>query len=182
MNDIVPNIITAGVSFRACTTQPAFGEGWALFLYLRGPASIDIEATRSASTYEFTADPATTAEWAPGAYAYTIRATDGVEVVEVQSGRVKIAADIAAAGEGFDDRSHARKTLEAIEAVIEKRASMDQERYRINNRELYRTPIAELLRLRNTYRAEVQREDAKASGRRGWRQVRVVMGPTGRRR
>ena len=182
MNDIVPNIITAGVTFRACTTQPSFGDGWALFLYLRGPASIDIEASRTAATYTFDADPATTAGWAPGAYAWTIRATDGVDVVEVQSGRVKIAADIAAAGEGFDDRSHARKTLEAIEAVIEKRASMDQERYRINNRELYRTPIAELLRLRNTYRAEVRREDAKASGRRGWRQVKVVMAPMGSRR
>ena len=182
MNDIVPNIIMAGVTFRACTTQPSFGDGWALFLYLRGPASIDIEASRSAATYTFDADAAATAGWSPGAYAWTIRATDGVDVVEVQSGRVTIAPDIATAGEGFDNRSHARKALEAIEAVIEKRASMDQERYRINNRELYRTPIAELLRLRNTYRAEVRREDAKASGRRGWRQVKVVMAPMGSRR
>lgn len=176
MTDIVPKTIAAGVSFRACTTQPAFGDGWALFLYLRGPASIDVEATRSASTYTFAADPATTAAWAPGAYAYTIRATDGVDVVEVEAGRVTIAPDIAAAGAGFDNRSHARKVLEAIEAVIEKRATLDQERYRINNRELYRTPVAELLKLRAYYAGLVQKEDAKASGRRGWRQVKVVMG------
>lgn len=182
MNDIVPNIITAGVSFRACTTQPSFGDAWTLFLYLRGPASIDVEAARSAATYTFEADPATTAGWAPGAYAYTIRATDGVDVVEVQSGRVTIAPDIAAAGSGFDNRSHARKSLDAIEAVLEKRATMDQERYRINNRELYRTSISELLKLRDYYVSLVKREDAKTSGRRGWRQVKVVMAPMGTRR
>ena len=48
--------------------------------------------------------------------------------------------------------------------MIEKRASLDQERYRINNRELYRTPIADLLKLRDLYRAEVRREQAAARG------------------
>jgi hypothetical protein len=52
-----------------------------------------------------------------------------------------------------------------LEAVIEGRASLDQERYRINNRELYRTPMETLIKLRNQYRAEVSRERAKASGK-----------------
>lgn len=181
MREIVPKTITAGVDFRASTTQPAFGEGWTLLLYLRGIGSIDLTATRSAATHTFEAPAADTAAWAPGVYAYTIRATDGFDVVEVESGRVTITPDIAAAGDGFDNRSHARRALEAIEAVLEKRATLDQERYRINNRELYRTPIRDLLKLRDYYLAEVKREDAKASGRRGWRQVRVVMGPMGNR-
>ena len=48
--------------------------------------------------------------------------------------------------------------LDAIEAVIENRATLDQERYRINDRELWRTPVTELIKLRQRYRAEVQAE------------------------
>lgn len=40
--------------------------------------------------------------------------------------------------ENTDLRNYAQKTLTALEAVIEGRASLDQERYCINNRELYR--------------------------------------------
>lgn len=64
-----------------------------------------------------------------------------------------------------DTRSHAKKTLEALEAVIEGRATLDQERYRLNNRELFRTPLDTLIKLRNQYRAEVSREIAKTSGK-----------------
>jgi hypothetical protein len=49
-------------------------------------------------------------------------------------------------------------------AVIEGRATRDQERYRINNRELQRTPISDLIRLRDRYREEARRERAAAKG------------------
>ena len=76
-----------------------------------------------------------------------------------------VKADLAAISTSQDLRSHARKTLDAIEATIEGRASLDQERYRINNRELYRTPLETLKKLRDQYRAEVSREEAKLSGK-----------------
>ncbi|BBF76065.1 hypothetical protein URS_0009 [Acinetobacter ursingii] len=84
---------------------------------------------------------------------------------EIDAGVVEIKTDLATITENTDLRSHARKTLDAIEAVIEKRATIDQERYRINNRELYRTPFETLVKLRSLYRAEVSREQAKASGK-----------------
>ena len=87
------------------------------------------------------------------------------EVDELEAGAVEIKADLAAISTSQDLRSHARKTLDAIEATIEGRASLDQERYRINNRELYRTPLETLKKLRDQYRAEVSREEAKLSGK-----------------
>lgn len=84
--------------------------------------------------------------------------------MEVGSGQITIMPDLAAAEAGYTAKTHAQRTLEAIEAVIEKRASMDQERYRINNRELYRTPIADLLKLRDLYRLEVAREQQAQRG------------------
>jgi len=48
--------------------------------------------------------------------------------------------------------------LESIEAVLESRASIDQESYSINNRSLARTPIPDLVVLRDKYRGEYVRE------------------------
>jgi len=52
--------------------------------------------------------------------------------------------------------------LDAIEAVIENRATLDQESYQIGGRSLKRMPIADLMRLRQLYRAEVAGEEAAA--------------------
>jgi hypothetical protein len=76
------------------------------------------------------------------------------------SGGVEILANPATVAAGYDNRGHARKVLDAIEAVLEQRASVDQQSYSINGRHLARTPIAELLRLRSVYRAQVAGEDA----------------------
>lgn len=96
--------------------------------------------------------------------------------MEAGNGQITILPDLASAGDGFNGKTHAQRTLEAIEAVIEKRATMDQERYRINNRELYRTPIADLLKLRDLYRLEVAREKQAQCGKNPFgRKVRVSL-------
>jgi len=72
--------------------------------------------------------------------------------------------------------THARRVLTAIEAVIEGRASKDQEEYTIGTRSLKRTPIKDLLVLRDAYKAEVAHEDAQyrlAQGLPNPRKVRV---------
>lgn len=66
-----------------------------------------------------------------------------------------------------DLRGHAARTLAAIDALLEGRATKDQQSYKIGERELSRIPIPELLSLRDYYRAEAKREadaDALASG------------------
>lgn len=143
---------------------------------LRGPSVVDITATVDGDYFVFTAPATETEQWTPGDYWYSVRATSGADVKELEGGQVTVMADIANAGEGYDGSTHAERTLAAIEAVIEKRASMDQERYRINNRELYRTPIADLIKLRDLYRAEVNRERARQCGINPFgRKVRVVL-------
>jgi hypothetical protein len=74
----------------------------------------------------------------------------------------------------LDTRSHARKVLAAIEAVIERRATKDQEEYTIDGRSLKRTPVAHLLVLRYRYKREVEQEeqaDRLAKGRGTGRKV-----------
>lgn len=163
---ILPDKIGAGLTLNSLVTLTAYpAPDWALTVALRGPASINLSATAEGSQHRIAASAGVTATWAPGAYWYTVRATNGDDVVEVEQGQLTITPDLANAPGGFDGRSHAQKCLAAIEAVLEKRATLDQERYRINNRELHRTPVAELMKLRDLYRAEVRRELAAARGK-----------------
>ena len=62
---------------------------------------------------------------------------------------------------GYDSRTHAQKTLDAIKAVIEKRASLDQQEYSIHGRQLKRMTIDELLKFRVVYEREVANEIVK---------------------
>lgn len=162
----IPGKIGAGLTFDALLTLTAFpAPEWSVTLHLRGPEAINLAATADGSQHRLHADAATTADWSAGEYWFTLRATRGAEVSEVEQGQLTIAPDVAALTEPYDGRSQAQIALEAIDAVLAKRATLDQERYRINNRELYRTPIADLLKLRSYYAEQVKREKAAACGR-----------------
>jgi hypothetical protein len=172
-----PKTIQAGLSLRAeieAIDYPA--PTWSVSAHLRGPASIDIAATGEVELHSFAVTGAETAAYAPGLYMVSVRATDGVDVFELESGQVEILADVASLDAGHDPRVHAEKVLDAIEAVLEGRASKDQQSYTINGRTLVRTSIAELLQLRKTYQDEVAKLKSGGRSRRILRrQVKVVM-------
>lgn len=117
--------------------------------------------------FAVTVAAATTAAIMPGTYDGRAYATAGTQRFEVWRGQLVVEQDFAKAGAGYDGRSHARKALDAIEAVIEGRATKDQESYSIEGRSLSRTPLADLMAFRNQYRAEVHREENAERVRRG---------------
>lgn len=166
MAPILPACFSAGLTFNALATVtfcPA-SSGWTLTALLRGPSNIDIAATPEANQHRFAVSATETATWQPGTYRYVIRAQLGDEVDQVDAGSIIIQPDAAALAAGTDIRTHAAIVLANIEAVLEKRATQDQARYTINNRELWRTPMADLLLLRATYQRIVQQEQRKARG------------------
>lgn len=175
---IIPAKIKAGLTFSIGPISTAYvAPDWTLALKLRGPNAIDLTATDDGAGPVLRAEATATAEWTAGLYAYSLRATDAAgTVVEVEAGQVQVEPDLAAIGPGHDSRDHVRRTLEAIEAVLEKRATLDQEKYKINNRELWRTPVADLLRLRDRYKAELRMMNAKARGGLFNQRVRVSFG------
>jgi len=177
LGSIIPYTITAGVNFCATAWRAQFSAAeWTLVLMLRGPAVIDLTAARDGARHVWSVGAAETAAWSPGEYSYAIRAATGRDVLEVESGRVRVLPNLALVTAGFDGRTPNRVALDNIEAVLAKRATLDQERYRINNRELYRTPIGELIRLRGHYTQQVAREEAKRKGQSLFgRQIKVVM-------
>lgn len=140
---------------------------------LRGPGSIDIDATADGSSFRLNVAASVTAAWAPGRYWYVLRVSKDGTVIDVEDGELLVTPDFAAGGVGYNGNDHVRRVLDAIEAVLEKRATLDQQRYTINNRELWRTPIPELLVLRDRYRAELSRNRAAKAGNLFGRAVRV---------
>lgn len=173
---LFPRTLGAGMSLAhplVLVDRPA--PAWSVVAALRGPMPIDLVAAPDGSGHRFQVPAAVTSTWLPGCYALSVRARRGEEVVEIDAGSVTIRPDISQLGAGHDARDHVERTLAAIEAVLEKRATMDQERYRINNRELWRTPIPELLKLRDRYKAELARMQAARRGDLFGRAVRVVL-------
>ena len=165
MSGIFPTSISAGLTLDRTTTQTAHpAPAWTLSAVLRGPASINLTAEAVGESHRFMVPASETAQWAAGDYWYSVRATDGTAIVEVEAGQLKIKPDLASMSAGHDGRDHVRRVLDAIEAVLERRATQDQEKYKINNRELWRTPIAELLVLRDRYRSELRRMKAARKG------------------
>ena len=92
--------------------------------------------------------------------------TSGDDAFEVDRGTCRLLPKYNADA-ALDDRTHAKKVLEAIEAVLENRAGKDQEEYSIAGRSLKRTPLDELYALRSKYRAEVFAERLAEDARNG---------------
>lgn len=163
---IFPATARAGVTFEAALVvalHPA--PDWTLKAIVRGVNAFDLTAVGNGSTHTFSADVATTSDWAAGLNWVSIRAygPDG-DVRELSYTEFKTLPDTAQLLAGYDGRSANEVALEAIEAVLAKRASRDQERYTINNRELWRTPIADLIKLKAFYTSAVRREKNKQNG------------------
>jgi len=133
---------------------------WTLTYYFKNAtANFSFAAAPDGTSFAIARTAAQTASLTAGKYDWVAVVSDGTNKYQVDSGRLTVLADYTGAV-SIDSRTHARKTLEAIEAVIEGRASKDQEEYTIGSRSLKRTPIADLVKLRQTYRNEVAAEDA----------------------
>lgn len=171
----LPESITAGLDFQAVVTLAEYpAPDWTLTAYLRGPAPIDLTATADGANHILAADAATTTTWMKGAYWYVLRATNGSAIMEAGSGQLEVLPDFATITGTYDGRSQNKIALDAIDAVMAKRATLDQQRYKINERELWRTSMADLLKLRAYYSVQVARENAKASGRSRWGRPVIV--------
>lgn len=93
-------------------------------------------------------------------YELRVTATNGGASRAIDNGLLRVKPSLL----NGDTRTHAQKTLAAIEAVIENRATKDQQSYTIAGRSLERMSVADLLEFRNQYRREVNSELAQLGG------------------
>lgn len=158
-----PATVVAGdtVRWRKCLPQYPTADGWTLkYRLINAQNHYDIVAF-SAGDHEYEIDvlASTTAAWAPGTYAWQAYVDNGSDRFTVGQGTLRVLPNLAGQTAGYDARSHARRALEAIEAVLERRASEAHLEYEIAGRRLRFIPVAELLALRDRYRMEVRAEE-----------------------
>jgi hypothetical protein len=123
-----------------------------------GSHKFTITATETTTDYIVEIASATTASYTAGEYnwyAFITRSSDSQRIA-IDEGHTKLELDFT--NTNADNRSHAKKVLDAIQAVLENRASQDQMAYSIAGRSLSRMSIDDLMRFRDRYRAEYNRE------------------------
>jgi hypothetical protein len=154
----VPTVWNAGDTLKWDVSVPDYPatEGWTLTYEVKSKNThvATITASADGDGYTVTVPAATSAGYAVGHHHYRAYVTKGSERYTVDSGDLEILKDFEDNG-NYDDRSHAEIVLDAIEAVLESRATKDQESYSIAGRSLSRTPIEDLLKLRDRYKNEV---------------------------
>lgn len=178
-----PSQITAGDTVQWTRTDlsdylPA--DGWALsYVLINSAAKITISATTSGTGYAVTVSAATSAAYTAGKYKWQAYVTNSgtSQRKTVDSGEIEIKPNFSSQTT-YDSRSHVKKVLDAIDAVIENRASLDQESYEIMGRSLKRTPLNDLLKLRNEYAAKYlaeQNAENLANGKGAKNKIKVVL-------
>lgn len=165
-----PEVFAAGDRVqweRRLSDYPA-SDGWtSLKYYLRGNFAHDtlvITATASGNLYSVDLSPTVTDAYTPGDYVWQAYVEKSGDRKPIGTGRMTVLTNPATQPtmQPFDGRTHARKCLEAIEAVLENRATHDQQRYVLQavGRSVDKMSIADVLKLRDYYLTEVQAEEA----------------------
>lgn len=148
---------------RELSDYPA-SDSWQLKFTLVGSAGVySGDAAADGDDHLVTIPAATSTTYTAGLYTLTEYVTNGSERYTIGTRDLRILADLAGATAATDTRSHARKMVDAIEAWLESRAPVAGS-LEIAGRKIQHYPIADLLKLRDRYKLEAQRESAAASG------------------
>ena len=116
--------------------------------------------TESATAYTISVPDSTTVGYTKGDYTWQEYISNGTDRIVLNTGFVTLEPNLDA--DTSDPRSFWAKVLDAIEATIENRASIDQSSMSIAGRSLSRMTIDELLTLRDRARFETGKEINKA--------------------
>ena len=170
--DNEPAALRAGDTWRWTRSLPDYPAGtWTLKYRFKTSAATGFEITAAASgtDHSVTVAAATTGGYTAGRYTWQAWVEGGSsEKYTVDEGSFEVLPDYRSgtAAAALDDRSHARKMLDAIEAWLESR-DMAVASYQIAGRQMQYIPVAELIKLRSRYRTEVQAEENAARLARG---------------
>lgn len=144
-------------------------DGWVLtYALLKDGLKKTITATDNGDgTHAAVIALADSANYTAGIYYWQAYVTYSGERFKVDEGRVEVKPNFATKANGYDARSHVIKTLEALEATIEGKATKDQLSYSINGRSIQRLAPEDLIKWMNHYKRLYQQElnkEAAANG------------------
>lgn len=173
--DQEPDSIIAGLTaqWKIYLADYLPGDDWILKYSLKksGVSAINISSTDNGDDYhlinltpEVTALYTTNGEYAYQAY---VENSDTGEKYLIETGIIEIKPGLSASSTSYDPRTHARKVLDAINAVIEGRASYNQSSVKVGDKELRYYSFSQLVELREYYLQQVELEDQNIASANG---------------
>jgi hypothetical protein len=126
--DSVPDALHAGDSFLleiAGSDYPA-SEWTTTIVFSNSLARYTANSSSNGNDHRFNITPTTTEDWTAGNYNWQIYFSKTGYRVTHATGRIKILADIADASAGTDIRSFPRKIADALESIVNNRATKEQ--------------------------------------------------------
>ena len=115
---------------------------WTLYYTLQKTGTrIQFNSSQDGSTasHLISLTPATTAGYAVGLYHWVVEARDGTDVYVVDEGYLEIKTDFAEQSSGYDDRSVAKKMVDAYESLFSNQitnSTLEQLSYSIAGRSI----------------------------------------------
>ena len=160
------------VTWKITDTDFPASDSWVLtYSFVKSDELIELTATASGADHLIEISGASTAAYSAGKYSWQGRFTKTTQIYTRRSGKTEILPNFATQTDGYDDRSFAKTCLDAIETVLEGKATEDVLSYSIQNRSLSKFSHEELIAARDKYKAEWIGEEV-AAGRKS-RKVKV---------
>lgn len=159
-----PSSLVAGDTWtwRRSLEDYSAADGWSLvYVFANATQRFTFTAAADGADHVVTVAASDSDDKIPGRYSWVAFAKKAGERHTVGFGECTITPNLEGA-RPYDSRTHARKVLDAIEALLEGKAGSDVEEYEIAGRSLKKIPVAELLTWRDSYRAEVASEERAA--------------------
>lgn len=165
---VAPEKVARGdtLKFKISDGEFPASDGWTYKFIITASGKLEgpISSTADGDDHQVTVEEGVTALWGIGDYTYVgYFEHSGGDRWTAHRGRFEVGIDPATTN-SVDLRTHAQIALDAIEAVLESRATLDQQKYQIGGRSLDRMLAEDLLDFRDYYRNEVARELRKSTG------------------
>lgn len=166
MSVLLPKVLYAGdkLEFTESDSDYKASDSWTMkYKLINATTNITFVSTADGDDHKFTITSAISAAWTIGKYRFVQYAEKAAVIEHLARGIVEVKADIVSLAT-YDFRTHALKTLEALEAAIERRATKEQMSIAIgvrgSSRQLQFLAMDELIRARNYYQNLVNQEEA----------------------
>jgi len=164
-----PFAFTAGDTVKWQKNLPDYpvSAGWVLsYAFVGSAGQFTVTGGNDGNNHTITISSATSSTYAAGDYQYQSYVSNGSERYQIGSGTIEIKADFTSAS-ASDTRSHVKKTLDSLEAVIEGRATQIDISYSIAGRSISKMSLAELIDARREYSRLYRQEIVSERRKRG---------------
>ena len=139
----------------------SYAMSWTAILESSGSTTFSATVTEVDDYYKFTLDNSNTTNYTIGDYIWALKVTksDDSETLIIDTGKLEVKDNIFSTS--ADQRSHAKIMVDKIESLLEGKADSDVSSYAIAGRSLNKLTPEELIKWRDYYKAEYNREVAE---------------------